>query len=91
MKKIAFVAFVSLAFMACNFTSSTHEEVKKEPTKKNLTTSILSDKKDYSCGMTLQDGQVADTTLYNGHVYGFCAAACKEDFLKDPEAMLQKK
>lgn len=76
---------------SCNFTSSTHEVANKEASKKILTTSILSDKKDHSCGMTLQEGQIADTTTYNGKVYGFCAAVCKEDFLNDPEATLNKK
>jgi YHS domain-containing protein len=51
---------------------------------------MLDDTKDYSCGMTMQDGGIADTTLYNGKVYGFCATGCKEAFLKDPEALLKK-
>lgn len=91
MKKIFFFSLLAGTLSSCNFTSSTNEEANKEPSKKILTTSILSDKKDYSCGMTLQEGQIADTTSYNGKVYGFCAEVCKEDFLKDPEAALNKK
>ena len=80
-----------MVLSACTFTSKTHEETSaKEPSKAIINTSMLADTKDHSCGMTLQDGAIADTTLYNGKVYGFCATGCKEEFLKDPEAMLKK-
>ncbi len=79
-----------LTLSSCNFTTSTHDKPENKPVKLVLTTSMLSDKKDHVCGMTLQEGQIADTTTYNSKVYGFCAASCKADFIKDPEAMLNK-
>jgi YHS domain-containing protein len=91
MKNLLYFLFVSMVLSACTFTSKTHEETsEKEPAKTILKASMLDDTKDYSCGMTMQDGGIADTTLYNGKVYGFCATGCKEAFLKDPEALLKK-
>jgi putative intracellular protease/amidase/YHS domain-containing protein len=39
--------------------------------------------KDFICGMPLTAG-VADTANYNGKVYGFCSAGCKNEFNKNP-------
>lgn len=90
MKKLFFILLASLLFGACKFTSSTHETTTQKPATTELKVAMLADNKDHSCGMTLQDGHISDTTLYKGSVYGFCATACKEEFLKSPEAMLQK-
>jgi YHS domain-containing protein len=90
MKKLFFMLLTSLTLGACTFTSSTHESANKESLTNTLKVAILADNKDHSCGMTLQDGHIADTTSYKGSTYGFCSSACKEEFLKSPEAMLQK-
>jgi len=90
MKKLFFLLLATLLFGACKFTSSTHEPAAQAPSTNEIKVTMLADNKDHSCGMTLQDGHIADTTLYKGNMYGFCATACKEDFLKNPEAMLQK-
>ncbi len=39
--------------------------------------------KDFYCGMPLTAG-VGDTAHYNGKVYGFCSAGCKDEFKKHP-------
>lgn len=91
MKNLLFILSSCLILAACTFTSKTKEESSShESNAKVISASILSDNKDYSCGMTLQDGNIADTTTYNGKVYGFCATGCKDEFLKDPEAALKK-
>lgn len=43
--------------------------------------------KDFICGMPVSAG-VSDTAHYKGKVYGFCAAECKVEFLKNPESYL---
>lgn len=35
------------------------------------------------CDMTV-DNTVEDTAHYNGKIYGFCGAHCKESFKEDP-------
>lgn len=51
----------------------------------DLTTDI-----DLVCGMTLEEGGIADTASYEGKVYGFCATGCKEAFLAKPQDYLAK-
>lgn len=45
--------------------------------------------KDFVCGMPVTAG-VADTAMYDGKVYGFCATSCKTEFLKNPKQYVQK-
>ncbi len=40
--------------------------------------------KDPVCGMTVDEKKAA-ATVYQGTTYYFCAAACREQFLKAPE------
>ena len=35
-------------------------------------------------------GHLSDTIHYNGKIYGFCSAGCKETFAKTPEQFLSK-
>jgi YHS domain-containing protein len=57
----------------------------------NIKLSQLASKTDYSCKMTLENGAIADTTMYEGKIYGFCSTECKNDFLKDPKGHLEQK
>lgn len=50
----------------------------------------LASKTDLVCGMPLKQGEVADTALYQGKVYGFCGTGCKDDFLKAPGQYLSQ-
>ena len=91
MKNLTLILGLSIGLFSCTFTSKTHEDTGSTTSKKEMILlSSLSDSKDYSCGMTLHDGNIADSTTYNGKTYGFCAKGCKEEFLKDPEAALKK-
>ena len=47
--------------------------------------SLVDNKKDPTCGMPVTAG-ISDTAHYDNKVLGFCAAGCKEAFLKNPKA-----
>ncbi len=46
------------------------------------------DKKDPVCNMPLSAG-INDTAHYDKKLYGFCSAACKEEFEKNPIAYVR--
>ena len=46
---------------------------------------LVDNKKDPTCGMPVTAG-ISDTAHYDNKVIGFCAAGCKEEFLKNPKA-----
>lgn len=43
------------------------------------------------CGMTVKMSEAKATYEYKGTTYYFCSQGCKDKFVKDPEAYLQKK
>jgi signal transduction histidine kinase len=43
------------------------------------------------CGMTIEKNNTVVTSLYKGTTYYFCSDKCKEDFDKNPEAILTMK
>lgn len=47
-------------------------------------------RKDPICGMMADDSK-KDTVHYKKQVYAFCSKYCKQEFLKDPEAYVEKK
>jgi YHS domain-containing protein len=47
--------------------------------------SLVDNKKDPTCGMPVTAG-ISDTAHYENKIIGFCAAGCKEEFLKNPKA-----
>ena len=49
---------------------------------------VFASQKDPVCKMPVRAG-IEDTAHYKGGVYGFCAAECKEEFVKDPELYLK--
>ena len=51
----------------------------------------MTDAKDPLCGMTVRKKNGTFTSSYKGARYYFCSALCKEDFDKDPEAVLVMK
>jgi YHS domain-containing protein len=59
-----------------------------DSTKPKFTAAMVDNKKDPSCGMPVTAG-IEDTVHYNGKVYGFCSAECKNAFLKNPVAMVK--
>jgi YHS domain-containing protein len=50
----------------------------------------LAIKTDPVCGMTLKQGEVADTSNYQGKIYGFCGTGCKDEFVKNPGQYLSQ-
>ena len=54
----------------------------------DIAVASLAVKSDPVCGMTLKQGEVADTALYQGKVYGFCGTGCKDEFVKAPSQYL---
>lgn len=98
MKKIFFAANVLfvLSLVACNTkqepkTEETTPAVTAEAAQPDVKVSQLATNKDFACGMDLADGGIADTTTYEGKLYGFCSHECKEEFLKNPTSYLSQK
>lgn len=40
------------------------------------------------CGMTVDEKKAAATATHEGKTYYFCAAACKDKFVKNPKQYL---
>jgi YHS domain-containing protein len=94
MKNVSFMALlVSVIMLSCNHKPAGNMDKTKstEPQPIKIRVSQLATDKDLNCGMTLTDDDIGDTTTYNGKIYGFCSAECKADFLKNPQAALDKK
>jgi len=95
MKKYIVVLIIAAA-CSCNQPNATAPEKKmeslvvKDTAKNDLARLAFASPKDLSCGMPVSAG-VSDTTTYKGKLYGFCSAECKEDFLKNAEALLKAK
>jgi YHS domain-containing protein len=77
MKKIITIAFAITAFLACQ----------NQPKPDADSHVHFANKTDFICGMDVQ-ADWTDTCTYKGNTYAFCAASCKEEFLKDPEKYL---
>ena len=96
MKKILFTAniLMVLALASCNNKTEQKAEtvpVATEPKKIELKLADLSTNKDFVCGMPLEEGGIADTTSYQGKLYGFCSSECKGEFVKNPSSYLAQK
>lgn len=95
MKKLFFTAniLMVLALASCNSKTEQKAETAPapEPKKMEIKLSDLSINKDFVCGMSLEEGGVADTTSYDGKLYGFCSPECKTEFAKNPSSYLAQK
>ena len=89
MKSYLLLLAVFLSMAACN--QNPKQEKSDQPKMVNMKVSELATAKDLNCGMDLANGSIADTTTYEGKVYGFCSTECKAEFLKDPQAHLTQK
>ena len=58
----------------------------RDSAEKKFTVAMVDNKKDPNCGMPVTAG-IEDTVHYNGKVYGFCSAECKQAFLKNPSEL----
>lgn len=92
MKKVLFIS-ASIAFLAACQSKQQQPEVKTAPALEqhaetdNKPKIELASNEDPVCKMSVAE-EVADTTLYNGKVYGFCGTGCKDDFLANPTAYI---
>ncbi len=81
--------------IGCNQKPAATEEKKEMTTTEsamvNVKVADLVNDKDLRCGMTVEDGSIADTASYEGKLYGFCSKECKADFVKDPQTYIAQK
>lgn len=47
--------------------------------------------KDPVCGMSVDEKTAAATATHGGKTYYFCAVACKDKFVKDPQQYVGEK
>jgi YHS domain-containing protein len=88
--------FIALVFCiaACGDNTTTETHALEKPAAdtvvkaKPFAAVVFTSQKDPVCKMPVRAG-IEDTAHYKGGVYGFCAAECKEEFLKDPELYLK--
>lgn len=87
--------FAAALLVSCNNSpkpTETQEKMKTNSTQGvKMTVTQLASNKDYACGMTLTDASIGDTASYEGKTYGFCSSECKAEFMKNPQALLDKK
>lgn len=90
---------VLLFLTACNASSTSTQEPENRPIPVEMNadakkiafdTQTLASQTDPVCGMPV-GSRVADTTAYQGNIYGFCNETCKHHFVKNPEQYLTVK
>ncbi len=90
----AIATLIAIPFFACQ--TSEPKETTPAPaataimpvdSTKSYDISLVNNKKDPTCGMPVTAG-IADTAHYKGKVLGFCGTGCKDEFLKNPDAMI---
>lgn len=96
MRKICYGFIVAGLFLASCNNQATKTEEGTHPAPPEVKTielklSDLGSTKDNVCGMELEEGNIADTTTYEGKIYGFCASECKAEFVKEPAKYLSQK
>lgn len=93
MKKLFFL-FAAITFASCQQKrtepeAKTAPALEQSPTEVKATIKLVSNE-DPVCKMSVANGY-ADTTMYEGKIYGFCNSGCKEEFLKEPDSYLSVK
>jgi YHS domain-containing protein len=92
--KIAIATIIAFSFAACQ--SQQPQESMPAPvvttimpldSTKSYDIALVNNKKDPSCGMPVTAG-IADTAHFKGKVLGFCGTECKNEFNKNPSAMI---
>lgn len=91
---LAIASLIALSFTACD--SSKPKETTPAPaataimpvdSTKSYDIALVNNKKDPACGMPVTAG-IADTAHYKDKVLGFCGTECKNEFKKNPEALI---
>lgn len=92
--QLAIATLMALSFAACD--ANQPKETTPAPaataimpvdSTKSYDIALVNNKKDPSCGMPVTAG-IADTAHYKDKVLGFCGTECKNEFAKNPEAMI---
>jgi YHS domain-containing protein len=94
MKKILIVLFV-VTLASCKQKQAEPEAIiapalVQDTTQQAKPKIELALNEDPVCKMTVGN-DYADTTMYNGKIYGFCSPDCKEEFLKNPASYITSK
>jgi YHS domain-containing protein len=91
---LAIATLIAVSFIACQ--SSQPKETTPAPaataimpvdSTKSYDIALVNNKKDPSCGMPVTAG-IADTAHYKDKVLGFCGTECKNEFKKNPDALI---
>lgn len=85
-------AFLATAIFSCKENSHQHEVKVADEQSVDVTKKLnvkVENALDPVCEMPTAD-HLSDTIQYQGKVYGFCSAGCKEEFAKTPEEYLAK-
>ena len=92
---VLLIGLFALAFFSCQGEKApkaeTQEATPPPPQAlEGVTIDMLATDMCLGCDMSLAEHAITDTAYYNGALYGFCNAKCKESFKADPEAALAK-
>ncbi len=88
--QIAIFVLIGISLSGCdNLFKGESKSMAPAPKKTiDIAVTSLAIKSDPVCGMTLKQGEVADTAIYQSKIYGFCGTGCKEEFVKTPNQYL---
>ncbi len=88
--QILFIGLTGLVLSSCGNTFKGETKSLAPAPKKviDIPVTSLAIKTDPVCGMTLKQGEIGDTAMYQGKAYGFCSTGCKEEFTKTPNQYL---
>lgn len=84
MKSRVFLGLLALVFALASCQQPSQPQSGSTPRAEAL---VLASDTDLVCGMKV-DASVTDTAHYQGKVYGFCNASCKEEFAANPQKFL---
>jgi len=92
LSQIAFFCLVGVALCSCGNLAKGETKSTAPAPKKTIDIQVASMaiKNDPVCGMPLKQGEIGDTTTYEGKVYGFCGTGCKDEFVKSPPQYLNQ-
>ena len=90
--KILLFCIATLLLSSCDnmFKGETKSTAPAPKKTIDIPVASLAIKSDPVCGMTMKQGEIADTAIYQGKVYGFCGSGCKDEFVKAPNQYLNQ-
>ena len=90
--QILFFSMTALLLSSCDnaFKGETKSMAPAPKKIVDISVASLAMKSDPVCGMTMKQGELADTATYQGKIYGFCGSGCKDEFVKAPNQYLNQ-